>query len=288
VATRAITRHQLQVPSTEGVDARIADTVEKGLAEVENDPHVLNRLLSAAQRLMGWRCYLDPTANKVESWEATVLAMQTANAIFEVANAGEGEVRLLLGEQTVTVPAGSTGDIAHAGNWVTAYYLAVICREQDRLKMLAETPIDLLRASGADFDEYIYAWIDTLQTYWQEGPDIGAKLQRAIELTDPEAAEVSADLMLKVLYPPINLFYRFLENQREEFNDALAQALELNKEYWDTPDEGRNYMPNGTLPLGPLAMTCFAYDAEFPIEVESDYLPKHLVQRTWLGEFPTK
>lgn len=35
-------------------------------------------------------------------------------------------------------------------------------------------------------------------------------------------------------------------------------------------------------------MTCFAYDAEFPVEVESDYLPKHLVQRTWLDEFPTK
>ncbi|KJK49857.1 hypothetical protein UK23_12655 [Lentzea aerocolonigenes] len=288
MATRAVTRHQLQVPSTEGVDARIANSVQTDLANVENDPHTFNRLLSALQRLVGWRCYLDPTANKVETWEATVMAMQTANAIFEIANAGAGEVRVLIGEQTVTVPAGSTWDIANAGNWVTAYYLAVICREQDRLKMLAETPIDLLRASGADFDEYIYAWVDTLQTYWQEGPDIGAKLQTAIEGTDPNVAEVSENLMLKVLFPPINLFYRFLENQREEFNAALAQALELHKEYWDTPDEGRNYMPNGAVPLGVLAMTCFAYDAEFPIEVESDYLPKHLVQRTWLGEFPTK
>ncbi len=288
MATRAVTRHQLQVPSTEGVDARIADTVEKELAGIEADPHAFARLLPALVRLMSWRCYLDPTANKAESWEATVMAMQAANAIFEIANADQGEVRILVGERTVTVPAGSTRDIAHAGNWVTAYYLAVVCREQDRLKMLAETPIELLRASGAEFDEYIYAWVDTLQTYWHEGPDIGAKLQAAIQGTDPETTGTSSELMLKILYPPINLFYRFLQNQRAEFNDALAEALELNKEYWDTPEEGRNYMPNGTLPLGPLAMTCFAYDAEFPIEVESDYLPKHLVQRTWLGEFPTK
>ncbi|MET9627575.1 immunity 49 family protein [Lentzea sp. NPDC006480] len=283
-----MTRHRLQVPSTEGVDARIANTVEQSVAELETDPRVFNRLLSALQRLMGWRCYLDPAANEVESWEATVMAMQAANAIFEIARADQGEVSVLVGEKTVTVPAGSTRDIAHAGNWVTACYLAVICREQDRLKMLAETPIDLLRASGADFDEYIYAWVDTLQTYWRGGPGIGAKLQAAVEGTDPEVAEVSANLMLRVLYPPINLFHRFLENRHEEFNDALAQALELNKEYWDTPEEGRDYMPNGALPLGALAMTCLAHDAEFPIKVESDYLPEHLVQRTWLGEFPTR
>lgn len=30
---------------------------------------------------------------------------------------------------------------------------------------------------------------------------------------------------------------------------------------------------------------CLAYDGEIPIEVESEYLPKHLLQRGWLGEF---
>ncbi|ESU48014.1 hypothetical protein P376_4005 [Streptomyces sp. HCCB10043] len=39
--------------------------------------------------------------------------------------------------------------------------------------------------------------------------------------------------------------------------------------------------------MAPLAMACFALDAGFPVEVESDYLPKHLLQRTWIGEFPT-
>ncbi|MFI9287832.1 Imm49 family immunity protein [Streptomyces werraensis] len=36
-----------------------------------------------------------------------------------------------------------------------------------------------------------------------------------------------------------------------------------------------------------LALTCLAYDAGRPIEVESEYLPEHLLKRSWLGEFPT-
>ncbi|GAA2661436.1 hypothetical protein GCM10010307_79690 [Streptomyces vastus] len=39
--------------------------------------------------------------------------------------------------------------------------------------------------------------------------------------------------------------------------------------------------------MGPPAIACLAYDGKVPIEVESDYLPKHLRQHSWLGEFPT-
>ncbi|WP_349632832.1 hypothetical protein [Streptomyces sp. ML-6] len=34
-------------------------------------------------------------------------------------------------------------------------------------------------------------------------------------------------------------------------------------------------------------MACLAHDSKFPIGVESDYLPQHLLQHSWLGEFPT-
>ncbi|MGW7594442.1 Imm49 family immunity protein [Streptomyces rubiginosohelvolus] len=36
-----------------------------------------------------------------------------------------------------------------------------------------------------------------------------------------------------------------------------------------------------------MAITCLAFDAGFPIEVESDYLPAHLLNRSWVGEFTT-
>jgi len=51
----------------------------------------------------------------------------------------------------------------HAGDLLTSFYLAAICRENDRTNQLAQLPISFLRASGAEFDDYIYAWIETLQ-----------------------------------------------------------------------------------------------------------------------------
>ncbi|MFF1846674.1 Imm49 family immunity protein [Streptomyces sp. NPDC058232] len=43
----------------------------------------------------------------------------------------------------------------------------------------------------------------------------------------------------------------------------------------------------GLVALEPLAMACLAYDAGFPLEIESDYLPKALVERAWVGKFDT-
>ncbi|MGW2701523.1 immunity 49 family protein [Streptomyces sp. NPDC001340] len=94
------------------------------------------------------------------------------------------------------------------------------------------------------------------------------------------------DLLDGQLYPPINLFYHFVRKDEEGFSPALVEALKLHKMYW-TLNEERQAKLDGTIALGPLAIACLAYDGRFPIEVESDYLPKHLLQHDWLGEFPT-
>ncbi|WRZ61862.1 immunity 49 family protein [Streptomyces sp. NBC_01294] len=70
------------------------------------------------------------------------------------------------------------------------------------------------------------------------------------------------------------------------FNEALVQALELHKAYW-TVDEQRAEKPVGHLALAPLALACFAFDGKMPVQVESGYMPHHLLTRGWLGEFPT-
>lgn len=70
------------------------------------------------------------------------------------------------------------------------------------------------------------------------------------------------------------------------FNEALVQALQLHKEYW-TANEERQETSDGDIPLDVLALTCLAHDAGRPIDVESEYLPEHLLKRSWLGEFPT-
>ncbi|MGW4351634.1 immunity 49 family protein [Nocardia sp. NPDC004582] len=80
------------------------------------------------------------------------------------------------------------------------------------------------------------------------------------------------------------LFYRFVEEQRDEFNIALAQTFRLHSMFWASDEDDRRNQRAGMIAVGPLAMACLAFDADFELDVESDYLPRHIVRRTWLGE----
>ncbi len=155
------------------------------------------------------------------------------------------------------------------------------------MTQLSEIPLERLRSPEGSYDEYIYHWVDTLQSWWLRRPDLADKLIATIEASDPAVARIAPqDLLQAVLYPPINLFYHYVRNDRDGFAPALADALKLHKTYW-TLNENRATDIDGSIALGPLAIACLAYDADFPLDIESDYLPKHLLQRTWLGEFPT-
>ncbi|MFE3188724.1 immunity 49 family protein [Nocardia sp. NPDC059240] len=288
MTTRAAARHHLEILDQEGEQERISHGIEHHLTRAEKHPRRFKDILHASMRLAGLRSAIDPTARKVETWQAYVQVMQASSAIFAIAGKADGMIEVRYADRTLTLPAGATRGIADAGNWVTAFFFAIMGRDQARLDMLCDVPIDLLRTSGSVYDEYIYHWVDTLQTYWSEGSDIGAKLRAAFEGTDPANARYAPpDLMLQLLYPPIDLFYRFLAEQHEEFNNGLAQALQLHDTFWDSDHDDRRDDRDGMIAAGPLAMTCLAYDAGLSIDVESDYLPRHIVQRSWLGEFPT-
>jgi immunity protein 49 of polymorphic toxin system len=288
VAT-TVERHEADLPTAEQAIEVLGEGIGYAVDRAPTDPSSLSSGLSTAMIVFHLRSYLDPTANKLETWESLVIAMQMATAMFAAANAEPGtEVECRIGEEVRVLPGTGPKYYTDAGNWLTAFWLAVICRDTARLDMLAATPIDLLRASGAEYADYVYDWVDALQTYWTEGDGLADKIQAAIAGSDPEVAtSVDRDLLLKILYPPIPLFYRFVIDQHDEFNAALLRALELHKDFFTSGDEDRLRDPTGLIALAPLALTCLAHDAEFPIEVESGYLPEHLVKRSWLGEFPT-
>ncbi|MFC9749612.1 Imm49 family immunity protein [Streptomyces niveus] len=63
-------------------------------------------------------------------------------------------------------------------------------------------------------------------------------------------------------------------------------ALTWHEEYW-TANEARSLGGDGLVALAPLAIACMASDADIRIDVESEYLPKHPLRRTWFGEFAT-
>ncbi|MFJ6918078.1 immunity 49 family protein [Streptomyces sp. NPDC101133] len=245
--------------------------------------------LDYALAVAKWNCLADPTAETISTWESWVRAMQVGTALFDAGMAVGDSVRCRIGSQgeTKIIPATGPQEYLHAGNWLTTYYLAVICRENDRLDRLARVPVSFLRASGAEFDEYIYSWVEALQDAWFGRGEMWNSLVTAVNGTDPAVAHIaSAELMLNILYPPLELFHRYQLQDSAQFNKALAGSLVAHKEYWGG-DGARSLSGDGLVALGPLAIASMAYDAGMPIEVESEYLPAELVRFGWAGEIDT-
>ncbi|MFI1398184.1 immunity 49 family protein [Streptomyces sp. NPDC020681] len=239
--------------------------------------------------LANWACLTDPAVGEFATWETWVTAMQVGSGLFISGAAESGPTPSRVGTkgEIKNLPATGPQDYLHAGNWLTAYYLAVICRENERLDQLARIPVSFLRASGAEIDECLYAWVETLQNAWFSRPETWDTLAAAIDGTDPEAPHIAdAELMLNILYPPMEVFHRYQLQEPEPFNSALEKAVTWHREYW-SGDEARAVSGAGLVALGPLAIACMAFDADIPVEVESEYLPRYLVERRWVGQAAT-
>lgn len=285
--TVTITRHGVALPETERFVEQLGEAVAQDIDDLEESADMIGFAFTSAVMALQARCVDDPDAAAVETWEAAVNAMQLGSALFAVTGTSEGTVDCRINHKARAVPAVGEDSAADAGNWLSAFWLAVICREQQRMTQLCEIPLERLRAPEGQYDEYIYHWVDTLQTYWLRRPGLVEKLTATFQASDPSVARVTPrDLLDGVLYPPINLFYHFVRKDEEGFSPALVEALKLHRTYWTLTGE-RDTDLDGSIALGPLAIACLAYDGGIPVDVESEYLPKHLLQHDWLGEFPT-
>ncbi|GAA0918646.1 immunity 49 family protein [Streptomyces thermoalcalitolerans] len=282
-----IPRHSSPGPDDEGYAADLGKELLEDVQRLERSPASIDIALMTSLLHLQARCAVDPRAARLETWEAVVAAMQLHSALYAVTGATEGTVQCRIAHEMRTLSAIGPRPYAKAGNWLTAFWLAVICRDQKRLTALCEVPLDRLRSPEGTCDAYVYHWVAALQAYWLQRPGLVEELTTALQGSHPDVATIAPrDLLQHILYPPINPFYRFLRKDHDGFNQALAEAVELHKAYW-TADQDRTDSPSGMVALAPLALACLAYDGDIPIEVETDYLPKHLLQRGWLGEFPT-
>ncbi|MEU0201859.1 MULTISPECIES: immunity 49 family protein, partial [unclassified Streptomyces] len=249
-----IPRHAFHLENAAELIAPIIKSTKDVLDHVETSEDDRYDALPITLTLAKWRCLTDPTAGEFPAWEAWVTAMQVGCGLFAAGTATEGPVPCRVGStgEVKHLPASGPQDYLHAGNWLTSFYLAVICRENDRVNQLAQVPVSFLRESGAEFDEYIYAWVETLQHFWFGRQETWDTLITAIDGTTPEAAEIAGpELILKILHPPLELFHRYLRRETEQFNAALVDALTWHKEYW-TANEARSLSGEGLVALGPL------------------------------------
>ncbi|MFF8832650.1 Imm49 family immunity protein [Streptomyces sp. NPDC015131] len=61
-------------------------------------------------------------------------------------------------------PWGS-GPSAHAFHLIEACWYGVVCSDQQRMTALCQVPLERLRTSGAEHNEYLYHRVGALQAY---------------------------------------------------------------------------------------------------------------------------
>lgn len=258
---------------------------------VQNDYVQLDSLQAVAYQYAASLSVLEPDSPQIP--KALKVASQVCAAIFAQVTVGEGNmVTVPLGEGTeATFPGLPPNPTADSRRWVEGFYLAAISRDVDSLNLLCKTPVALLRQSRTRVPECTHFQVTTLQAYWKKENDFVDRLVVAVNATDAEQVhqefadrglpETDVDdlvrFTLMISVPELKLLARVVERDETLFNEALYEALELHKQYWQADNEAKEIQDAKTfLSLGALAMASFAYDRGIEVKVESDYLPRRL------------
>jgi hypothetical protein len=252
-----------------------ADRTESGLAAAKRDLTHTNSLRNKVRMRAGQLAVVEPDSPEI--CRALRLGAEAMAALFKGAMCKETDVEVRLGGELTRVPVTNLVGFHHPGNWTDGYFFAVICREYELLDVLCEVPIDLLRSSSSKAQECLYLFVDALQAYWRQEDSSPERLMAALEATDPKrVSEGSQDYVLNIMVPQMELVLRLMDHDAPGFNKALKFALERHNAYFKKGK--RPFDSDGYLALGALALASAAFEAGLTIEVESDYIPKRLIE----------
>jgi hypothetical protein len=163
-----------------------------------------------------------------------------------------------------------------AGFWREAAWLAVVDRDERRVRELCDVPLDTLRATGVEYDAYMYPWIESVRAFLRREDVPPDMFIPAMDGTDPDQARITPrGAMLQLVYPPVLMFYYLLRRDEDKFNDALEQALTWHRTWWTAEDRADD--PDGFIALQPLGIVVLAQSVGMRVEVSSEYLPENLL-----------
>lgn len=275
--------------------SRVNSQEKEGVLRVlGGNPSFLLRKVDSAYGIARQGLLVDPHVDRLETWEAWVFAMQVTSAVFQISEVAEGEeVVLHIDRQDRRIKVDNRVRGGGPREWEIAFYLSLTCRDDDRVRALCRIPGDRLREAanqgGSEYLEFTYAWIDTLQSFAGGDTGVAEKLHRVMELCDPVMVPFGADNVAFVSFPQVEVFRRLLMGDSDEFVKSLLWAVEKFKLFYEGRTVSRKL--EGVIPLGLLALACLGYekfrreDPNFVIGIDSEYLPRGIVENRWHGEF---
>ncbi|RFU37128.1 hypothetical protein DZF91_34485 [Actinomadura logoneensis] len=248
--------------------------IERDRVEHAFSPSVLVQYRFSAMHGVGsgelmaltFRSVLDPRAEDPAYAEGLALASEAHAAAFRLASAPQGTmIAVTLAGRTEELPA--SGPVGDASDWTyaRAVALAWTVRSQADLANLAAFDSMNLATTLHETTCYAHACRDVLL-----GEDPRPALAEGLVKTSGD------DWWECLSNPRLRLLDRILENDADGFNTALTEALALFTDYYSAGDRVGD--PDGQLHFDALGLACLAHDRGIPVRVESDFLPRAIVE----------
>jgi len=139
-------------------------------------------------------------------------------------------------------------------------------------------PNAALRKGQARAPEWFYLTLEALQAFVRKRDDAGEKLTSAMKATDPEkCAPQDKTWILDVAWPLLELAWTIWNRDAAAYDEAMWKALQGHKHYYTKSEGKRDIL--GMIALRPLAMAVWAKDLGLVTTVESNYIPRWIIDR---------
>jgi Immunity protein 49 len=251
----------------------------------------LTSVLSVAIEYAGYLSVLKPTSP--ELYRAFNIAAHATRCIFLLADLSiKEEYDLYIGEgDPFRFPQIGPTSYTDSIRWQNGFYLAAACRNKSIFDSLLAAPTDIMRHPRAreGINEYSHLMVDALKSFCNPEislDDIGLQLH---EMTDATAEDrIIPELIddtINIALPSMELLTCLLDGNPDNFNESLADAIRCHKKFWSS-DKQHARDPRGFIALAPLGFASIAYDLGIPVEVESEYLPRYILTKQFLADFP--
>ncbi len=190
------------------------------------------------------------------------------------------DVTVVLGGSTVTVQRPAKVDVPAVTEWTDGWCAALAARDDATLDGLAGVSDALYRRTRASLDEYQYALKHALTALRLDPGGVTQALAEARALW--QKGKVAQELAAAIVGKLFDVIDSLAKNDARAFNDALYEALLAHERFWS--QESKYMNPLGWVALRPLGLACLAHDRGIGVEVESDYLPRELIERRFSAD----
>lgn len=270
-----IERHRIDPSYVADEVATWRTRFDSALQDASRSAANLSSVVESGIGYAGYLAVLEPASSELVR---VVRLIARSGAYMLAPGAGEDELEVRLdADHVMRHRATGPTSLTDVDVWLTATAAAVVAREVKAMEMLVAVPTSVLRCASTTGPECAYLFVDALRAFYLGRPSADL-LMAALNATDPDTHDLhDIDYTLNITFSQMQLLLRLMTSDRDAFNRDLATALKRHRIYYGRP-ESRSRDPKGLIALGSLAFAAIVHDSGWPIEVESDYLPKRLLE----------